>query len=188
MTRIHTIHKEQMFRHAVALVLALFLWLSFLMPIGRASTQKQTIPTAPPPTTTATQARAPTHTQPNPPQQSATAPQATQVIASQTEGATAAPATSSPGSATVRAVTSSPSGLPSETRLPGNGTIPQLTDTLIATEGTLSVPSSTQLPTATGIAETQTPGASGLLAYLIGFGVGVVLLMGVRAWLKRRKR
>jgi len=183
-----TILKGQMFRHAVALVLALVLWLSLLMPIGRASTQKQTIPTAPPPTVTATQARAPTHTQPNPPQPSATAPQATQVIASQTEGATAAPATSSPGSATVRAVTSSPSGLPSETGLPGNGTTPPMTATLIATEGTLSVPSSSSLVTATGATETQTPGASGFLAYLIGFGVGVVLLMGVRAWLKRRKR
>jgi len=188
MTRIHTIHKGQMFRHAVALVLALVLWLSFLMPIGRASTQKQTIPTAPPPTTTVTQARAPTHTQPNSPQPSATAPQATQVIASQTAEATAARATSSPGFATVRAVTSSPSGLPSETRLPGNGTTPPMTATLIATEGTLVSPTVSELPTATGITETQTPGASGFLAYLIGFGVGVVLLMGVRAWLKRRKR
>ena len=179
MTRIHTIHKGQMFRHAVALVLALVLWLSYLMPNGRASTQKQTIPTAPPPTVIAPTAAA-SRTPTSPPPATVIATQPRQSTPTQTEGVIA--------SETARAVTSSPSGLPSETGLPGNGTTPPMTATLIATEGTLSVPSSSSLVTATGATETQTPGASGFLAYLIGFGVGVVLLMGVRAWLKRRKR
>ena len=180
MTRMHTDLKGLTFRLAIALLLALSLWLSYLMPIGRADTQKQTIPTAPPPTVVAPTAAA-SRTPTNPPPATVIATQPKQATATQTEGVIA--------SETARAVTPSPSGLPSETGVPGNGTIPQLTATLAPVEGTLSSPSSSARVTATGIAETQTPGASGSLAYLIGFGVGVVvLLIGVRAWLKRRKR
>ena len=183
----HTFTKRLTFRLASALLLALSLWLSYLMPIGRASTLHQTIPTAPPPTVVAPTTAA-SQTPTSAPPATAIPTQPRLVTATQTEGVIA--------SETARAVTPSPSGVPGRaTSSPGGATVvagkattPPMTATQLATGKTESGPSSSAVATGTGSTETQAPGAIGFTAYVIGFGVGVVLLIGVRAWLKRRKR
>jgi hypothetical protein len=157
----------------------LFLLLSFQTPIGRADTQHQTIPTAPP-TTAIIPTSAPTETQTQPPQITVIYTQPTQVLPSQTPGIIASP--------TVETITSSPSKVPSATVLPGDGTIPNLTVTLSSPVGTTIPPTSSIPPTVTVIVPTKTLGSSGILYYLLIGAIIVIFVIGVIWYLKLRHR
>ena len=85
-----TILKSRILKPVVVFLLVLFLWLFFQLPIGRASTSHQTIPTAPP-TTSATPTNTSTQTPTNTPQTTVTSTQTTYVLASQTPGYTTSP-------------------------------------------------------------------------------------------------
>ena len=178
-TRMQTYFKNQMIKLAGAFLLMVVLMLSLRIHTGRAGLQYQTIPTMPPttaiipttlPSDTPTSPPQPTV---NPPQPTVISSQATYVIPSQTAGGTA--------SATVGAVTFTPSSVPSATGLPGGGTIPQLTATLAPTEVTGISPTPTLIPT-------EAPGTSGVPYGFIFGGMVLGLAVGLVWWLRSRRR
>ncbi len=173
-----TILKRQFYKLTVTFMLVLFLLLSLIFQIARASTPHQTIPTAPP-TTAVIPTISFTGTPTNPPQTTVISTQPTQVLPSQTPNFTASP--------TGKSITSSPTFVPSTTGLPITGTLPSLTETLLPTEGALIAPTSSLLPTATGISAAETPGYYGVLYCLIVGGVVLILAIGI-IWVLLRSR
>jgi len=166
-----TILKSRIFKPAVVFILVLFLWFSFLIPIGQASTSHQTIPTAPPTATpTITSTQTPTNT-PSPTVTSTQTP--TSGLGSQTPGSKASP--------TVETILTT-------TGLPGTGTIPVLTATLSPAEMTQVAATASFLLTATVSPGIKLPGASGILYCLLCGVIILILVLGLVWFLRSRKR
>jgi cobalamin biosynthesis Mg chelatase CobN len=170
--RMQKFPKSQAFKLAAGIILTLSIMLSFLIQVGRADTQHQTIPTAPPSTATIT-IILPSETPTIPPQSTVVATQPTHVLASQTPSSTATP--------TRENIVTTPSIAPSGTGLPNNGTIPQLSATFTLTE------TSATTPTSTGV-QTEASGSSGMLIGLLVGGMVVILVIGVGWYLNSRRR
>ena len=171
-----TILKSRILKPAVVFIIVLILWLSFRLPIGRASTSHQTIPTAPPPTS-ATPTSTSSQTQTNTPQITVTSTQPTSVLASQTPGSTTSP---TPGAI--------PSTFPSATGLPGSGTIPILTATLSLAEMTQVSPTSSFPLISTVFPSIKLSGSSGILYCLLCGVIILILVLGLIWYLRYRKR
>jgi hypothetical protein len=174
-----TILKSRILKLAVAFMLGLILWLSILLPMGRASTSHQTIPTAPP-TTEVIPTISPSRTPTNPPQTTIISTQPTQVQPSHTPSSTNSP--------TAETNTSRPTIVPTTTRLPGNGTIPVLTVTPAATEVIRISPTSSALPTSTVSIAIKSPISSAILFCLLGGGIVLIIVIGIIWFLKSRQR
>jgi hypothetical protein len=179
-----TIHKERTPKLVVLILLVLFLYLSFQLPVARASTSHQTIPTAPPTTSvtptitsTSTPISASTSTAINPPQTTVPATQKTLVLPSQTPGSTISP--------TGGAISST---VPSATELPGLGTIPVLTATLLPAEATQIASTTPYIPTATVTPKTNLPGYREILYCLLCGVIVLILVLGFVWFIKSRRR
>ena len=163
--------KSQIIKLIAAYILALFLLLSLLTQIGRASNQYQTIPTMPP-TAAVSSTSTPSDPPTEPSHPTTTSTQPIHVPPSQTAAVTAR--------ATIRVITPIPSSTPSATGLSGGSTVPVLTITLTPTKVTEVSPTLSPVPV-------ETAGSSGVLCGLIWGGIVLLLAIGVW-WLKSRKK
>jgi hypothetical protein len=171
-----TILKTRLLKPALVFLLVLFLCLSFRLPIGRASTSHQTIPTAPP-TTSATPTSTSTQTPTTTSQTTVTSTQSPYVLASQTPGTTTSP--------TAGVI---PSTVLTATGLPGSGTIPILTATLSPAEETQISATSSLTPTATVFSIIKPLGSSGILLCLLCGVIIIIFVVGLIWFLKSRQR
>jgi cobalamin biosynthesis Mg chelatase CobN len=169
--------RSQYHKLGLAMMIVLLLSLVILTAGGRAGSEHQTIPTAPPPTATDTSEEA-TEVPTNPTQQTVIAPLPTSVQPSQTEEGSAI--------ATVGAVPASQSSEPSATIEPIGATIRVFTGTPLTPLATGGTPSATALATLTE--EGQESGLTTSQALcVIGVGAGLVMLVIGLGWLRRRR-
>ena len=167
-----TILISQCLKPGVVFLLVLFLWLFTQLPIGRASTSHQTIPTAPP-TSSVTPTITATETPTNTSQPTVTSTQTTYLLASQVPGTTASP--------TVETMLT-----PSE--VPGSGTIPILTATLSPAEETQITATASFLLTATATPRIKLPGSSEILYCLLCGVILLIFVLGLIWFIRSRKR
>ena len=175
-----------MLKFSIASLFMLTFWLSILLPIGRASTQHQTIPTAAP--TTAIIATIPiTRTPIN--------PTVTQIFP--TISSTQTPTFPSQSTSVIESQTA----LPTSTELAGTiqstftateqhatATIPILTGTFSPFEATQGSPTVAFNLSATVIPPLITPVSRGILYCLIGGGIILVLLFGIVLFARSRRK
>ena len=173
------IHKNRFLKYGIALLIVASVSLFFDANTSKAGFQRQTIPTAPPPTDTTypTSESSGTPTSPVRPTNAPTQ-QNTEVL-SPTRGVTA--------NVTPLGGIASPSEAPSSTATMGGGTIPLLTETSSEGEGRLNTPTSSTIGTATGAPGAKSGGGSGAWFYIIGGGVAIGAVVGAVWWLKRRR-
>ena len=172
-----TIRRGAAIRMGVALLVTLCVGLGVLVEGGQASTVHQTIPTAPPATSTAI---APSATPTELQQATVIATQPIQVTNTDTADITA--------SATVESIATSATAVSIGTSVPSIGTTPTPLETLVATKASPAQATAAQAVTATAVAETRVTGSRWGVYCLSGAGVVLILVIGVVWYLRSRRR
>ena len=182
--QMHTTINKHLLKLSLSLLFVLILWFSILMPIGRAGTQHQTIPTAPP-TTAIVPTTANTRTPTNP----------TITVVFPTNSFTKTPTIPSQSTLVSTSQTTMPTATPiigtgiftlTATEQGANGTIPNLPGTLTPVDGSQASPTSSSVQTTDETKSTQV--FLGILYCFLGVGIILLFIIGYRRYIKSKRK